>query len=365
MKNSKMTNRKELFETILHLFFIFLIVGFCFKLMLPFIMPMIWAVILAIILHPFFNFLQRVFRGRKTLASIVITVSIIILMILPVLYFLNSVTSNFLELKRGFEDGALKISTPSEYIKNWPVIGKPLHNFLDSLSSDLQNSLLKYGEEIKDVSKVIMAGVLSSGLAFLQFLLSVVIAGVLLVSTSAKTMATKFVMRIAGNKGEEILAILVSTTYQVVKGIIGVAIIQTIIQAIGLYFAEIPYAGLLTLLCLIFSILQIGPFIINIGIIIYLFSTGNSVYAIFWTTYFIISGLSDNILKPLLLGKGAMVPMLIIFLGVIGGFIMSGFIGLFVGPIVFSIGYKLFIAWLDEEPENEPLLEEDIPLHDE
>jgi predicted PurR-regulated permease PerM len=178
-------------------------------------------------------------------------------------------------------------------------------------------------------------------------------------------MAVKFVMRIAGNKGEEILAISVSTTYQVVKGIIGVAIIQTIIQAIGLYFAEIPYAGLLTLLCLIFSILQIGPFIINIGIIIYLFSTGNSTYAIFWTTYFIISGLSDNILKPLLLGKGAMVPMLIIFLGVIGGFIMSGFIGLFVGPIVFSIGYKLFIAWLDDEPEDERLLEEEIPLHDE
>jgi predicted PurR-regulated permease PerM len=144
--------------------------------MLPFIMPMIWAVILAIILHPFFNFLQRIFKGRKTLASIVITVSIIILMLLPVLYFLNSVTSNFLELKRGFEEGTLKISTPSEYIKDWPIIGKPLHDFLDSLSSDLQNSLLKYSQEIKDVSKVIMAGVLSSGLAFLQFLLSVVIA---------------------------------------------------------------------------------------------------------------------------------------------------------------------------------------------
>jgi predicted PurR-regulated permease PerM len=353
MKTSNLSNRKELFETILQLFFVILIVGFCFKLMLPFIMPMIWATILAIIFYPFFNFLQRILKGRKTLASVLLTVTIVGLMILPIVYFLSSATSNFLELKNSFEAGTLTITPPSQTIKEWPVIGKPLYDFLSSLSSDLQHSLLKYSTQITEISKTIMESVLSSGLAFLQFILSVIIAGILLVSTSAKNLAVKFINRIAGPKADEILTISVSTIYQVVKGIIGVAIIQTIIQAFGFYLAGIPYAGILTLLCLIFSILQIGPTIINIGVIIYLFSTGVSGYAILWTIFFIISGLSDNILKPLLLGKGALVPMLVIFLGVIGGFIMSGFIGLFVGPIIFSIGYKLFIAWLDEEPENE------------
>lgn len=352
MENATLNNRKELFETILQLFFIILIVGFCFKLMLPFIMPMIWATILAIIFYPFFNFLQRILKGRKTLASILITVTIVVLLILPIIYFLNSATANFLQLKSSFEAGTLEIPPPTEAMKSWPIIGKPLYEFLHSLSADLQNSLLKYSAQITEISKVIMESVLSSGLAFLQFILSVIIAGILLVSTSAKNLAIKFVRKIAGEKADEILTISVSTIYQVVKGIIGVAVIQSIIQAFGLYLAGIPYAGILTLLCLIFSILQIGPAIINIGVIIYLFSTGVSGYAIFWTIYFIISGLSDNILKPLLLGKGALVPMLVIFLGVIGGFIMSGFIGLFVGPIVFSIGYKLFIAWLDETPEN-------------
>lgn len=356
MKTSNLNNRKELFETILQLFFVVLIVGFCFKLMLPFIMPMIWATILAIIFYPFFNFLQRILKGRKTLASVLLTVTIVGLLILPIVYFLSSATSNFLELKNSFEAGTLKIISPSQTIKEWPIIGKPLYDFLYSLSSDLQHSLLKYSTQITELSKTIMESVLSSGLAFLQFILSVIIAGILLVSTSAKNLAVKFIKRIAGSKADEILTISVSTIYQVVKGIIGVAIIQTLIQAFGLYLAGIPYAGILTLLCLIFSILQIGPTIINIGVIIYLFSTGVSGYAILWTIFFIISGLSDNILKPLLLGKGALVPMLVIFLGVIGGFIMSGFIGLFVGPIIFSIGYKLFIAWLDEDPENEVVI---------
>jgi predicted PurR-regulated permease PerM len=160
-------------------------------------------------------------------------------------------------------------------------------------------------------------------------------------------------MRIAGSRGEEILNISTSTVQQVVKGIIGVAIIQTIIQAVGLFLCGVPFAGILTLLCFMLSIIQIGPILVNIGVIIYLFSTGDSnTAAIFWTVYFLLSGLSDNVLKPILLGKGAVVPMLVIFLGVIGGFIMSGFIGMFIGPIVFSIGYKLFSSWLEDLPEN-------------
>lgn len=360
MKNANLNNRKELFDTILQLFFIILIVGLCFKLMMPFIMPMIWAAILAIIFYPFFNFLQRILKGRKTLASILLTATIIGLMILPVVYSLSAATSNFLELKNSFEAGTLKITPPAETIKEWPIIGKPLYDFLHSLSADLQNSLLKYNLQIMEISKKIMESVLSSGFAFLQFLLSVIIAGILLVSTSAKNLAIQFIRKIAGEKADEILIISVSTIHQVVKGIIGVALIQTIIQAFGLYFAGIPYAGILTFLCLLFSILQIGPTIINIGVIVYLFSTGVSGYAVFWTIFFIISGLSDNILKPLLLGKGALVPMLVIFLGVIGGFIMSGFIGLFVGPIIFSIGYKLFIAWLNETDTPETNIPETI-----
>lgn len=359
MEASNSNKRKELFDTILQLFFIFLIVGFCLKLLLPFFMPILWAIILSVAFYPMFDFLQRILKGRKTLASVIITLVIIAIMLIPIIYFLKAATANFLELKNSFEAGTLKITPPGQNIREWPVIGKPLYEFLLAMSTDLEQGAIKYQDQIKELSSKIMGSILSSGAAFLQFILSVIIAGVLLVTSGGKTFAMKFLRKIAGNKADEIMTISVSTIFQVVKGILGVAVIQTIIQAFGLFMADIPYAGILTLICLVFSILQIGPIIINIGVIVYLFSTGDSGHAIFWTIFFIISGLSDNVLKPLLLGKGALVPMLIIFLGVIGGFIMSGFIGLFVGPIVFSIGYKLFIAWLDDNPapvvETEPV----------
>lgn len=343
---------KQIFETILQLGLVFLILGFCFKLLLPFMMPILWAIILAITLYPIFTFLQKKLNGRKSLASFIIITTILALIIIPTVIFFNSVTTTLVELKAGVENGTVKVAEPGQNIKDWPVIGDKTYDFLYTLSTDLDKGLLEYKEQILEVSKTILGSIASSIATLLQVILSVVIAGVLMVSTSAQNLAINFIKRIAGDSGEEFLNISVSTVYQVVKGILGVAIIQTLIQAVGLFGCGVPFAGVLTLLCLMLSIIQVGPIIINLGVIAYLFSLDNTTAAIGWTIFFILSGLSDNVLKPLLLGKGAMVPMLVIFLGVIGGFMMSGFIGLFVGPIVFSIGYKLFVAWMDDKPES-------------
>jgi len=352
MKNSSEIKSKQIFETILQLGLVFLILGFCIKLLLPFMMPILWAIILAIVLYPLFNFLQKKLNGRKSLASTIITLTILALIILPTVVFFNSVTSSVVELKTGLENGTIKVATPGQNIKDWPIIGEKAYNFLYALSTDMEKGMLEYKAQILELSKVILAKAASSIASLLQIILSVIIAGVLMVSKSAQDLATNFIKRIAGESGEEYLNIFVSTVFQVVKGILGVAIIQTLIQAVGLFGANIPFAGVLTVICLMLSIIQVGPIIINLGVIAYLFSLDNTTAAILWTIFFILSGLSDNVLKPLLLGKGAMVPMLVIFLGVIGGFMMSGFIGLFVGPIVFSIGYKLFVAWMNDNPET-------------
>jgi predicted PurR-regulated permease PerM len=352
MKNSPEIKSSKIFEIVLQLGLVFLILGFCIKLLTPFAMPILWAIIFAIVLYPMFNFLQKKLKGRKSLASFLITVTLLGLIILPTVAFFNSVTTTVVELKAGVEDGTIKVATPGQNIKDWPLIGDKAYDFLYALSTDMEKGLLEYKAQIIEVSKKLVGSLVSSGVAVLQVILSIIIAGVLMVSTSAQDLATNFIKRIAGDKGDEFLNISVSTVYQVVKGILGVAIIQTLIQAVGLFGANIPFAGVLTLLCLMLSIIQIGPIIINIGVIAYLFSQDDTTSAVIWTIFFILSGLSDNVLKPLLLGKGALVPMLVIFLGVIGGFMMSGFIGLFVGPIVFSIGYKLFMAWMEDKPES-------------
>jgi len=351
MKNSSATNSKQLFETILQLGLVFLVIAFCFNLLSPFVTPILWAIIFAIILYPLYNALQKKLKGRKSLAATLITVTILVIVIVPAVSFFSMVTSSLMEIKTGIDDGTLKIETPGQTIKDWPVIGDKAYDFLYSASVNLEKTVLEYKEQIKEVSTKVLGNLVSSIVTILQIVFSVIIAGVLMASASAQNLATNFIMRIAGDKGDEFLEISVSTVRQVVKGVIGVAVIQTLIQAVGLFLCGVPFAGILTLLCLILSIIQVGPIIVNIGVIAYLFSTGDSsTAAILWTIYFLLSGLSDNVLKPLLLGKGALVPMLVIFIGVIGGFMMSGFIGLFVGPIVFSIGYKLFIAWMEDKP---------------
>ena len=353
MKTNNQLNSKQIFEIILQLGIVFLVLAFCAKLLSPFVMPILWAIIFAIILYPIFNFLQKKLKGRKSLASFLIISIILVILFVPAFYFFSAVTSNILDLKTQIETNTLKIHAPTQNIKDWPIIGNKLYDFLYATSTNLKQAMIDYREPIVEISKKIAGSIVSSAVGFLQIILSIIIAGVFLVSSSAQKLATNFIMRIAGNRGEEILNISTSTVQQVVKGILGVAVIQTIIQAIGLFLCGVPFAGILTLVCLMLSIIQIGPILVNIGVIVYLFSTGDSnTAAIFWTVYFFLSGLSDNVLKPILLGKGAVVPMLVIFLGVIGGFIMSGFIGMFVGPIIFSIGYKLFDAWMEERPDN-------------
>ena len=152
-----------------------------------------------------------------------------------------------------------------------------------------------------------------------------------------------------GERGDEFAEISNVTIKNVAKGILGVAIIQSTLAGIGFILAGVPYAGLWALICLILAIIQIGPALVIIPVIIYLFSTMGLLGAILWTVYFVVVMISDNFLKPILLGKGAPVPMLVIFLGTIGGFITSGFVGMFIGAIILSLGYKLFITWLDEE----------------
>jgi predicted PurR-regulated permease PerM len=356
MKNSTANNSKQLFETILQLGLVFLILGYCFNLLAPFVTPILWAIIFAIILYPLFNWLQKKLKGKTSLSATIIVLCILGIVILPSVAFFGGVTSGLMEVKSSIDAGTLKIEAPGQAIKEWPVIGEKAYDFLYSASTNLEKTLLEHKEQIKEISTKVLGSLVSSIVTILQIVLSVIIAGVFMASTSAQNLATNFIMRISGDKGDEYIEIFVSTVRQVVKGIIGVAVIQTLIQAVGLFMCGVPFPGILTLLCLILSIIQIGPIIVNIGVIAYLFSTGDSsTAAVFWTVFFILSGLSDNVLKPLLLGKGALVPMLVIFIGVIGGFMMSGFIGLFVGPIVFSIGYKLFIAWMDDKPEADQL----------
>jgi predicted PurR-regulated permease PerM len=193
----------------------------------------------------------------------------------------------------------------------------------------------------------LVEGILNATSGLFQMFISLIIAGVLLVTGEAGNSSRKIFKRLAGEMGDELAASIEKTINSVVKGVLGVAFFQSLLIGIGFLLAGIPYAGVWTLLILFLTILQLPPTVMVVPAIIYLFSSTGTVPAVLWTIYLVMAAISDNVLKPLVLGKGAPVPMLVIFLGVIGGFMLSGFIGLFTGAIVMSLGYKLFLMWMN------------------
>jgi predicted PurR-regulated permease PerM len=159
----------------------------------------------------------------------------------------------------------------------------------------------------------------------------------------------KFFRKLAGERGDEFADMTLKTVASVVKGILGVALILALLNGLIFMLAGVPYAGIWTLFAFVLAVLQIPLIFITLPIIVYLFAEKELMTAILWAVLIFVAGLSDNVLKPILLGKGAPVPMLVIFIGVIGGFLLSGFIGLFTGAIVMSIGYSLFVSWINTE----------------
>jgi predicted PurR-regulated permease PerM len=347
------TNQKNpVYDTFIRMLFLLLIIAWCLMLMYPFVSIMLWGLILGIALMPLHASLSKLLRGKVKLASAIIVILSIALILVPSYFFVESTITEVKVFSANFKGGTLTIPPPSESVKTWPVVGEVVYQTWYTGSTDIKVIIIKYQDQLLIVGKKIANGILGAVGGVFQMMISLIIAGVLLAYGHIGDSIRKFFRKLIGERGDEFADIAGKTVGNVVKGILGVALIQALLIGGGMLIAGIPYAGILTILVFILAVLQLPPAIIMIPIIIYMFSVNDFVPAILWTLYFVLAGLSDNVLKPVLLGKGAPVPMLVIFIGVIGGFILQGFIGLFTGAIIMSIGYKLFIAWINSAEEN-------------
>lgn len=344
----KETAQNNIYDTSIRLLFLALIVAWCLMIMLPFVGIFLWGIIFALAFAPLHNSLTKLLKGREKLASFFIVLISMLIILIPGWLFLDSIVSGIKDLKTSFDNDTLTIPMPAENVREWPLIGERLYNLWSSASNDIGAFIVNYKEQIAEYTGKFVKGVLGIVGGAFQMIVSVIIAGFLLVVKGANESARKVFVKLAGDKGEEYADIAYKTVGNVVKGILGVAFIQSILTGIGFILAGVPYAGLWTLIVFIFAVLQLPPAVLVIPIIVWIFSELETGMAIVWTIYLILAGVSDNVLKPILLGKGAPVPMLVIFIGVIGGFILSGFVGLFTGAIVMSLGYKLFQAWVND-----------------
>jgi predicted PurR-regulated permease PerM len=349
MKNQPTNN--SVYDTSIRLVILFLIIIWCLLIMQPFLSILLWSIILTLVLLPLHSRLTKLFKGKSKLAAFVLVFTFLLIFFLPSWLLIDQMADEVKMLKEKFNTGTLSIPPPTEQVREWPVIGEKLYDTWQGASFNLEQTLIKHKVQIAELGKKLIKGLLSTAGGILQIMLSLIIAGIMLGMGKSGEVAYKLFRKIAGKRGEEFADITVKTVNNVVKGVIGVALILAFLHGLLFALAGIPFPGVWTLLIFVLAVLQLPAIIVSLPVIIYMFSIKDTQSAVIWTVLFLVVGLSDNVLKPILLGKGAPVPIVVIFIGVVGGFILSGFIGLFTGAIVMSIGYKLFMEWINTENE--------------
>jgi predicted PurR-regulated permease PerM len=338
-------------EAFIRISLLALILAWSFIILRPFFIPIIWGAIIAVAIWPGYQRMLAALGERHKLAAVVFTVIALLTLIVPTALLSGTVVSNIHDVAADLSDGRLTIPPPWAGVSGIPVIGKPIEEFWSLAAQNLRAALESIEPELKQAGLWLLSTAAGAGFSLIQFLISILIAGVLLAHglRSADT-AHSIGRRLSGEHGDEFIELAGQTVRGVARGILGVALIQSLIAGLGFLIAGVPAAGIWALLCLILGVAQIGILPVIIPVVLYLFSTADTTTAVLFLIFAVPVSLIDNILKPILLGRGSSVPMPIIFLGAIGGFLSSGIIGLFIGAVVLALGHELFMAWLRNAP---------------
>src|SRR3954463_13871596 len=321
-----------------------------FVLIRPFVPILVWSIVLAVALYPVFGLLARLLGGRPRLAAAILTVVNLGIVIGPATWLGLSALEGVREFAASLGAGNLVVPSPPQGVKNWPLIGPQLHELWTQASNNIRAALREVAPHLKPFAGILLALAGNAGVGTLKFLLSVALAGFLFPYGSQLVAAGRgFLYRIVPEQSEHFLELAGATIRAVSQGVIGVAIIQSLLAGIGFKLAGISIAGLLAFIVLLLSIVQIGGTIVMVPVVIWIWTDKDFATALALTAFLVVVGLLDNILKPLVMGRGLTTPALVILIGVIGGTLAHGIIGLFIGPIILSVAWQLITAWIRTE----------------
>ena len=331
-----------------------LVIYFSYLIAKPFMAMVAWGVIIAVGINPLVNMLEKRFGHRKKII-IAITVAVIAGLILPTYALSGKTIESSQHLMHAVQEGNITIPPPTEKVKEWPVIGEKAYTFWDNASHNLRKTLAPFSKEIKQGITALLSSLGGLIGTILMFVGSMIIAAFFLIGHEG---AVKFYKdlscRLLGEKGNEWAKLSTLTVRSVVNGVLGVAIIQAIFALIGMTLMGIPLAIVWAVIIMFLTIIQLPALIIIAPMIAYVFAQGSGTAEVVFAVYMLIVGASDGVLKPMLMGRGVDVPMLVILIGAIGGMMLMGMIGLFVGAVVFALAYTLFGFWMNELHEEEP-----------
>ncbi|MGB8331256.1 MAG: AI-2E family transporter [Polyangiales bacterium] len=338
-------------EVAIHLAVIAFIVLGAFWMFSPFVMVVLWAIVLAVTFYPLYGAIRNVVGGRRKLAGTFFIVLSLAVVLVPVGLLTSSLVDAVVVARQQAEAGTLVIPAPTDEVKDWPVIGERVYEIWQNASVDLQNTAQKFQPQIRSLARKIMSGAGDLAGALGQTVLAIIIAGVLMINADASARAARSIAtKLGGDRGPPMLDLSVATIRSVVKGVVLVALIQALLAAAGLAMARVPFVGLWALLVMMLAVVQLPPILILGPIIPWVFAHNESIWvSVLFTVWSVVVSASDPFFKMLLLGRGLAVPMLIVLAGAIGGMIRAGMIGFFVGPVLLAIFYQLFTAWLRQD----------------
>ncbi|WP_321285211.1 AI-2E family transporter [uncultured Vibrio sp.] len=351
-------------ESAIRIGLIFVLFVFTYDIIRPFILPVIWGAIIAVALLPVTKRLQRAYGGRRGLAATTIALLGIALLVTPLVMVSGSIYDGATHALQVLQSGDVKIPGPKPSVADWPLVGGKLYDTWTLFSTNLEQAIQTFMPQIKSALTSLlgmMGGALGSVL--LSILSLAIAAGFMTYSESLASGLTTIAIRTAGDNAKSWATLIAATIKSVLLGVVGVAAIQALLIGAGFFVFGVPAAGLLTLILMILCIAQLPALLAVLPVIGYMYMTQDSTTATLFTVWAVVGALSENLLKPMLMGRGVDTPMPIILIGAIGGMLVYGIVGLFLGAVILSIWYELFVWWLSiekaqQKEEMAELLEE-------
>lgn len=359
MSNSFRSEEDKLFQAraldaVVRISLLALLVLWCFNIVKPFILPILWGAIMAVAIYPLYLKAHNKLGGHEKLTAVLIDLVALAIFIVPTVMLTGSLIEGTKNISAEYVSGTLTIPPPTETVKDWPLVGEELFNAWTLASTNLEAALVQFKPQVETVGKWFFSAMTGAGTGVLMFVVSIIIAGVFLVYARSGSHALGTIVgRVLGEKdGKEFVDLAGATIRSVAQGVLGVALIQTILGGIGMLAIGVPYAGVWAMLILFLAIMQLPPLLVLGPVIVYVFSVESTVPAVIFMIWSLMVSASDAVLKPLLLGRGMDIPMPVILLGAIGGMLLSGIIGLFIGAVVLAVGYTLFMSWLYPDKQD-------------
>lgn len=349
----KSQNSNQTIDTFIKIVVLSILIISSYLISKPFILLIIWAIIVAVALNPFYEKILKIFKGKKKgLVTTLFVTVLLAIIIVPSINMASSVIDSSSGIVEKFNSGEIKIDPPSASVKSWPLIGEKVFGLWSSASSDLQGFIKKHPDQIKSSIGWFFGSFTGIIGSILLSLVALIIAGLFMSSSKeGYNTGVQFANKMMNGNGDKIMTMCINTVRSVVKGILLVGVIQAVLAFIGFSVIGLSTAGILAFVVLLCAIIQLPVTLVAIPVIIYVFSFAETTPAIIFGVYIFIVSLLDNFLKPMLLAKGLETPMIVILIGAIGGMMLAGILGLFIGPVVMAISHRLYINWVTSNEE--------------